>query len=249
MFRRDHQAYVEPLCAMWRAIAFRRGLTKGYLQEIAVFDDLKERIDRAFPAEQQDGSSYMTIVRDNWKSTEVRYTRTVSFALVAILLAELLRQGAVAEISLTGVKLENLGFLNLTLPILISYLILEAATYAASAAFLQRLYVALIRRFEPGLFQENLEVPLAPAESLLFEPIFNLFVGSRALHLLTRGYSYTRGVVVAALPLIFLTYYYSELYRSPHSILLHMSLLLSITLLIFAAVASVIAFRSAWPTQ
>jgi hypothetical protein len=214
-----------------------------------VFDDLKERIDRAFPAEQQDGSSYMTIVRDNWKSAEVRYTRTVSFALLAILLAELLRQGAVAEISLTGVKLENLGFLYLALPILISYLILEAATYAASAAFLQRLYVALIRRFEPGLFQEDLEVPLAPAESLLFEPIFNLFVGSRALHLLTRGYSYTRGVIVAALPLIFLTYYYSELYRSPHSILLHMSLLVSITLLIFAAVTSVIAFRSAWPTQ
>src|SRR5690348_10062225 len=86
-----------------------------------------ERIRQAVHAAFQDeasaarASEYLAVVRENWRETERRTTRIALLALLAAAVGELGPRGAVSEIEVAGVKLQNASFLSVLCPLVVAY--------------------------------------------------------------------------------------------------------------------------------
>ena len=195
---------------------------------------------------RQYGTDYLETLRQNWRDAEAAYRRTVVLLVISAILAELVTQGGIAEFTISGIKLKNLQFLALAIPVVVSYFTIEAANHAATSAFLRQVHDAVMKELYPELDESYLELPLAPPTSLLYESMYSPLLSSQLLYRMTRFYSYIRGTLLGVLPIAFLVHHYVKLINLPHSGILYVSLIASALLLMFAFAAIIVTLRAAW---
>jgi hypothetical protein len=112
-------------------------------------------------------SLFLAAFAENLKAADIQISRRLLVIIVSMVLFELLTQGSgIKSISVFGVDLNDLTFVQLALPVLISYLYMSFAGYFSAYSYIQDAYDAIIKAAYPELFQCNLDLSLKPISDI-----------------------------------------------------------------------------------
>jgi hypothetical protein len=125
---------------------------------------ISQLADRAFSDDDEDKAwKLMDVTLDSWRETSREVTRTVVFIFILSAIFELLVTAKAANsVSFGGLSFSNTSLLQKFIPALIAYLIYDAYQMTDSYINQGRLYHALIRMYQPGLFKTRLVYVVQP---------------------------------------------------------------------------------------
>lgn len=128
---------------------------------------LESRLEYAFRGNPPGGrdltpKDYLDVVRTNWRSAENSLRRTTLGLLVVAVLFELVSQGGVAEFALGPVKVTDLTLVQKAVPVGFAYLTLEWVALGILINRLGSVHDAVVRLEYPRLYEEDLELAMAP---------------------------------------------------------------------------------------
>jgi hypothetical protein len=127
-----------------------------------------ESIVRAVRAAFQDeravarAGEYLAVVRENWGEAERRTTHVALLALLAAVVGELSLQGAVSEIEVAGVKLQNAAFLSLLCPLVVAYCYFNLFEAVVAGTIYQDVHDAIVSECFPSLRCPELDEAVYP---------------------------------------------------------------------------------------
>lgn len=179
-------------------------------------------------------SEYLSVVRENWQEAERRTTRIALLALLAAAVGELSLQGAVSEIEVAGVKLQNASFLSLLCPLVVAYSYFNLFETVVAATIYQDVHDAIVSECFPSLRRPELDEAIYPPSPITVP--------------MSAGFGHTSAKLVGVVrPLVFLLgvpsflalYYAQAFAASAANVLTYLAL--AVTVLLLAATVPSIA--------
>jgi hypothetical protein len=167
------------------------------------------------------GQKYLELLYANWYEV-ARNVRRMAGLFVGVGVGFLLLVHAKnAQVTLGPLKLTNVAAVQTVLPAVASFLLYEFVAFAVASATYAEAAGSLIHDLYPPVFENDLEILLAPSTSHIWEESNWRFLRTRrASGKPARGLDVMAKASVLVLllgGLLFLAYAYYELYRNSHA--------------------------------
>jgi hypothetical protein len=159
-------------------------------------------------------NDFTTEIRTNWREVEKDLKRSAFLMFVFATVFELLTRGGVAELSLSFVKVTDLGIIQRLLPVAVAYFAYSTVSLLLETAVYLVVHDACMKTAYPSLSAEDLNRLIWPSNSVLLgEARFMYFLEERSI--VSRSLDITTAVKLLALvlaPLAFEIYAFWRLF-------------------------------------
>lgn len=109
------------------------------------------------------GTRYIEAVMGNWREAEVAMRRTLTLTGVLVVIFFLLAHAKNAEVSFGPLKLTNVAAVLTLIPTIVAILGAEWCDLLAACERYERVWDAVIPRFAPSIYENDLDVLLLPS--------------------------------------------------------------------------------------
>jgi hypothetical protein len=142
----------------------------------------KPSVDRAFASGAASGyhEFYLAKLLESWRETTAQLRRTTVLMIALMIVVVLLTSGDVKEVSVGPIKMADLGVASKLLPVVVAFLYLDLVLQFFSAMAYTELYADVARKLVPSVFEEELDVPLAPTLGAMWGGRSILSIGASA---------------------------------------------------------------------
>jgi hypothetical protein len=139
-------------------------------------------VDRAFAGGAASGyhEFYFAKLLESWRETTAQLRRTTILMIGLMVIVVLLTSGDVAEVSVGPIKMADLGVAAKLLPVVIGFLYLDLVLQFFSAMAYNELYADVASKLMPRVYEEELDVPLAPTLGAMWGGRSILSIGGAA---------------------------------------------------------------------
>lgn len=188
---------------------------------------------------------YLRDLRASWRDAEAGVTRRLLLLVVLGGLGALSMSNALGEMTLAGVRIEDTSLVPAVIPVLIAYVLYELAVAIAAIDLYGEAHAAVFRRVHPTMSRNRLDDLLTPATSIVWSSPgaawFEDFGRLRwPLETNVSGVVWvgrTMGALVV--PPLFLVAYYWQLFADGVTPAAVVSLVLTVVLVVAAAVNTI----------
>jgi hypothetical protein len=195
----------------------------------------------AFETEHAKGyaEKYLSEVLTNWRDAEKSTSRTSFILLLSCISVELIRQGAIKELSVSGVKVADLTILNAFLPVFIAYLYSSLLALAAECSVVETAFRHSFAHLQPELYKANFERVLYPANSTFSSSDLFRYAGGRKSGKLISVIGSARLLIILLYPIAYIVFYFWTLFAKVGyaNVSFWISIVVSFALLIAAAIS------------
>jgi hypothetical protein len=146
-----------------------------------VAKSLWDRVDDAFSEDgktsvdmRQDAIAYCKAMSDRWTEASASMNRTALLMVVAAAVFQLLTMRIAEKVEIAGFEFKNVDTIRVFLPAFVAYLYLEFIILGIRCSDMRNIYTFAMAKAYPRVFDNDLEVWLAPPPRALFNPTTRL---------------------------------------------------------------------------
>ena len=136
---------------------------------------IKERIASALSSDdtKQQGRDYLQTIRENLRLSNTTFASRATLLLIAAVSFALLADAAVGEVTLFGVKVNNLAIVQKLIPIVVAYTYYSLFAIMAYRRLLNEVHDEIMRISFPEFYAQNLEFYCYPPSPFHIERIIS----------------------------------------------------------------------------